>query len=417
MKKNLLFLMLGQVISVFGGAILRFALSLYVLDQTGRADIFATILAISSIPVLFAPIGGVIADRFNRRNLMVMMDVANAVLAVGLYFVLGMDQAIVLIGILLFVLSIVGSFDTPVVTASIPLLVEHKDLEKVNGLVNSVLALSNVAAPIIGGILYSLMGVETLVISTTVFFVLAAAVESLLKIPFEKRPMENGAFKTLTKDLKEGFLDVKNNRVIRNAVGIAALINFSLSSFFVVGIPIVLRVILNANDSMYGIGMAMISLSTIIGALMTGYFSKKLSLKTLYMTFLLSGILLMVMNLGLLFAGSGVGQVVSWIVFFATGIPIGMLMSIISVYLISMIQRITPKHNLGKIMAIIVGASQCAMPIGQMVVGLLLKQTNNQVFFPVTLIVIIIVLISVWCFQLFKDTVDTDVQYRKKTSV
>jgi hypothetical protein len=45
-------------ISVFGGAILRFALSLFVLDVTGRADVFATVLAISSVPVLFAPIGG-----------------------------------------------------------------------------------------------------------------------------------------------------------------------------------------------------------------------------------------------------------------------------------------------------------------------------------------------------------------------
>lgn len=168
-QKNILYLILGQVISVFGGAILRFALSLFVLDQTGRADIFATVLAISSIPVLFAPIGGAIADRFDRRMLMVLMDIANAVLAVFLFFVLGMNQSIFMIGALLFLLSIVGSFDTPVVTASIPLLVEESKLEKVNGLVNGVLSMSNVVAPIIGGILYSILGAQVLVACSALF--------------------------------------------------------------------------------------------------------------------------------------------------------------------------------------------------------------------------------------------------------
>ncbi|MGM0125258.1 hypothetical protein IGI37_002656 [Enterococcus sp. AZ194] len=417
MKKNLLFLLLGQVISVFGGAILRFALSLYVLDQTGRADIFATILAISSIPVLFAPIGGVIADRFNRRNLMVLMDVANAILAVALYFVLGTSQAIFLIGLLLFILSIVGSFDTPVVSASIPLLVKQEDLEKINGLVNSVLSLSNVAAPILGGILYSLLGVETLVISTTIFFVVAALIESMLQIPFEKRPMDQSPLRTLTADLKEGVLEVKNNRIIRNAVIIAALINFSLGSFFIVGIPVVLRVVLGASNSMYGIGMSVISLSTIIGAVFAGYFAKKLSLKTLYRTFALSGILIIIMNIGLQFSGNSVGNIIGWILFFATGLPIGMLMSIITIYLISMVQRITPKQNLGKIMAIIVGVSQCAMPIGQVLLGMLLKQTNNHLFFPMTLIAGLILLVSVWCFHLFKHTEDSDIQMSEKIHV
>ena len=70
----LFFLVSGQIISVFGSAILRFALSLYILDLTGREDLFATLYAISNVPLIFAPIGGTLADKFNRRNLMVMWD-------------------------------------------------------------------------------------------------------------------------------------------------------------------------------------------------------------------------------------------------------------------------------------------------------------------------------------------------------
>lgn len=67
--RNFSLMIIGQIISLFGNAILRFALSMYVLDLTGSAAAFGTILAVSMIPtVLLSPVGGIIADRINRRN-------------------------------------------------------------------------------------------------------------------------------------------------------------------------------------------------------------------------------------------------------------------------------------------------------------------------------------------------------------
>lgn len=69
MKRNLFsanfsLIVVGQIISLFGSSIQRFALSLYVLDKTGSASIFANILALSIIPtILIAPISGSIADK------------------------------------------------------------------------------------------------------------------------------------------------------------------------------------------------------------------------------------------------------------------------------------------------------------------------------------------------------------------
>ena len=71
---NFRLMVTGQIISILGSALLRFALSLYVLDVTGRADIYAALYAFSNIPLLISPVGGAIADRFNRRNLMVLFD-------------------------------------------------------------------------------------------------------------------------------------------------------------------------------------------------------------------------------------------------------------------------------------------------------------------------------------------------------
>lgn len=409
-RKNILYLMLGQIISVFGGAILRFALSLFVLDATGRADIFATMLAVSSIPVLFAPIGGAIADRFDRKMLMVLMDISNAILALFLFLVMGLTESVLAIGLFLFILSIVGSFDTPVVGASIPLMVEEHELEKINGLSNGILQLSNVVAPIIGGVLYGLIGAQVLVGSSIIFFIIAAVIESFLKIPYQKREQSGTLFEILTSDLKAGFKEVKNNPVISKAIVIAALINFGLTSFFIVGLPIILRMVLQVNEIMYGVGMSMFSLANIIGAVFAAVLTKNLRFNNFYLTFAFSGILLLVMNVMLSLTGAGVGFVAVMI----AGVIIGIMMSAISIYLISLVQRITPKENLGKVMATIIAVAQCAVPLGQLVMGVLFKGTTTSVFFPILIVGSFILLISFLCFTWFKETKESDIYIVKE---
>ena len=74
-SKDFILMAIGQIISLFGNQILRFALPLYLLNQTGSSALFGTISAISFIPmILLFPIGGIIADRVNKRNIMVILD-------------------------------------------------------------------------------------------------------------------------------------------------------------------------------------------------------------------------------------------------------------------------------------------------------------------------------------------------------
>lgn len=74
-NRNFVMVVIGQLISLFGNSILRFALALYVLDITGSATIFGTVTAFAVIPtIMLSPFGGMIADRVNRRNIMVFQD-------------------------------------------------------------------------------------------------------------------------------------------------------------------------------------------------------------------------------------------------------------------------------------------------------------------------------------------------------
>lgn len=281
--KNFNLMVSGQIISILGSALLRFALSLYVLDTTGSGSLFATLFAISNIPLLLAPLGGAIADRFNRRNLMVIFDFTSSAIVLSLIILMSVGSiSVFTAGTSMVLLSIVSALYTPAVTASIPLLVEEQKLEGANGLVQAVQALSAVAAPVLGGILYGLMGLKIVVAVSCISFFLSAVMELFIQIPFVKRQWTGPVIPAIARDMKEGFTYVLKQEFIRKVSMIAVLLNLVLIPYFLVGAPIVLRVTMQSSDTLYGIGMGLINSATILGALSIGFFAKKMSLKTLH---------------------------------------------------------------------------------------------------------------------------------------
>jgi len=74
----LLLIFVGQVTSLFGNAILRFALPLYILELTESPALFGMVSALSFLPmVIMSPIGGIIADRVNKKWVIVVLDFYN----------------------------------------------------------------------------------------------------------------------------------------------------------------------------------------------------------------------------------------------------------------------------------------------------------------------------------------------------
>lgn len=385
----------GQTITILGSTLLRFALSLYVLDITGRADIFAGLYAITSIPFLLAPLGGAIADRFNRRNLMVIFDFINAAIVLGFIALLfNGTVSIMWIGIVMFLLAVVSAMYAPVVMASIPQLVPEKKLEQSNGIVNGVQALSNIVAPVLGGVLYGIIGLKMLVILSGLAFFLSAILEMFIKIPFIKRMQEDHIVPTIVKDMKEGFLYVLKQPFILKSMLLAALLNLILTPLFVVGGPIILRVTMQSSDTMYGIGMGLIDFATILGALSIGFFAKNLQMKTLYYWMFVIALLVLPMALSVTPFILSMGHYPPFILFILCSIFIAMIMTIVSIYVITVVQKKTPNENLGKVMAIITAVSQCMAPIGQIVYGFMFEGFSLKIYLPILCISFILIILA-----------------------
>ena len=74
-SKDFLLVAAGQIISLFGNGILRFALPVRLLDMTGSAKLLGIVSGLAFLPLaLLSPVGGLIADRVNKRNIMVCLD-------------------------------------------------------------------------------------------------------------------------------------------------------------------------------------------------------------------------------------------------------------------------------------------------------------------------------------------------------
>ena len=185
--KNFIFLILGQAISLFGNFILKLALSMYILEQSGSAGIFATILSIATIPtILLSPLGGIIADRANKRNVMVILDGLTGILILCASFFLYKGNDITVISILLVLLSILGAFETPTVQACIPSIMMGDNITKGNAVVNQIASISYLIAPIIGAIVYSAFDLKIVIYVSIFCFFATALLECFIAIPYKR---------------------------------------------------------------------------------------------------------------------------------------------------------------------------------------------------------------------------------------
>ncbi|MER0284697.1 MFS transporter [Clostridioides difficile] len=382
-NKNFNLMVLGQIISLFGASILKFALSLYILDMTGKAEIFATILAVSSIPiVVFSPIGGAIADIFNRRNLMVIFDFSSSVAVLILSLFLFNDNgSILLIGIIMTILSVISTMYQPTVQSSTPILVDNEHLINANGIVAGVASLTNIAGPVLGGVLYGILGINAIVVISCISFFLSAIMEIFIQIPFVKQEQTGNIIKTIFIDIKDGIIHIcKENRFTLKILFLAMAINLVLSSMLIVGIPYIVKITMESNNFLYGVAEGAISFSSLIAAVSIGIFSKHLKITNLHICFIICALIFIPMAFSVYPFILNTGFPVPFLIFIISSMLIFFTTTLISIYAITIIQLKTPNELLGKVMAILFAGTSVAMPIGQIIYGRLFDLLSDRVY-------------------------------------
>lgn len=392
--RNFTLLILGQVSSLTGNYTLKFALSMYVLEQTGSASIFAGMLSAALLPtVLLSPFGGILADRANRKHIMVALDALSglSVLAAGLLLPLGRELWV--IGALLVLLSVLAAFESPTVQACVPQMVSPQNLVQGNAVVSQVSAVTSLVMPFLGSLFYTAFGIGPVFAAAVVCFWLTALLECMIHLEYQKPPRTAGIGAIVREDLAVSahFLRREQPDILKLLL-LAALAGMFVSGTAVVGFPYLVRTVLGLSATYYGAAESAMGAAAILGSLCAGLLGKKLRVRDMAAIFLSFGLSLFPIGLSFLLP---VGRMARYgvLLFFFCVCQLGVC--IFSTYAITLIQQRTPKQLMGKVMSCVFTLSMCAQPVGQVVYGALFDCFFDSVYWVLIPTGVLICLIAV----------------------
>jgi MFS family permease len=191
-----LYLWLGQGISFVGDAVSMVALVVLIFQISGSATAVGGALVARLLPTLASPLAGVLADRLDRRVVLVASDLARAVLTLGLIFV----RDLIFLYVLVFLMGLARTIFNPTIRAAFPSVVGG-DLTRANALISGTFSVSETVGPALGGLLVATIGVNAAFVLDSVTYLISAAF--LFRVPLPRpRRGDDGNF---ARELKAGF--------------------------------------------------------------------------------------------------------------------------------------------------------------------------------------------------------------------
>lgn len=381
-RKNKLFtkdftlVVIGQIISLFGNAVVRFALPLYLLNQTGSSALYGTVMACAFIPmILLSPVGGMIADRVNKRNIMVALDFITAGLILGFLLLQGRVNLVFLLALTLMLLFGIAGAYQPAVQASIPALVGQEHYMQANAVINIVSSFASLLGPVFGGILYSIYGLLPILEVGMVCFVLSAVMEIFIRIPYEKQETSGSIWEIMKQDLQESFRFIRREKpMIGKGLIVICCVNLFFSALINVGLPYLVTEVLPFTDALanrlYGYAQGALAAGGIVGGIGAGILAQKLQVKKTGNLLLIAALCLFPVGLALLLTRS---ELAVYLILTVCCFVIMVMATVFSVQIMAFVQTETPKHLVGKVISLCMMLSMCAQPLGNAMYGFLFE--------------------------------------------
>lgn len=405
--KNFILVVIGQIISLFGNAIIRFALPLYVLDYSGSSTLFGMVTAFSFIPmIIMSPIGGIIADRVNKQKVMVILDFITALLIFSFIVLSGKSSMVTLVLIVMMALYAIQGVYSPSVQASIPLLIKEDKIMSANAIINLVNSFSGLIGPVTGGMLYGIYGLQPIVIVGCVCFLISAIMELFIKIPHTKRESSESILTIVKNDTADSVRYMtKEKPILLKIIIIVSLFNMVFSSLMIIGLPVIITQTLNISSKLYGAAQAMMAAGGIVGGVIAGVFAKKIRIENSYTLLIICAITLIPGGVTLFL---NLPAIVSYLIFASIGFFAMIFATVFTVQMLSYVQIETPTEIVGKVLSTLMAISMCSQPIGQSIYGILFEKTKasgNQwiIIIAASLISFLIALFSKATFETFKN--------------
>lgn len=392
--------------STFAGAasnIIQYALSLYVLDKTGSATAFASILSIIIFPrLLFSPIAGVWGDRVNRQKGLVYTTLMTVITLVifGLGTYVASSLSLVAIYVLVIILELVEVFQSGPMMSVLPAIVEESQLALANTWMQVDNGIVNIMTPFVAAFIYSTFSITgSLFISGSILFFTMMGY-ALMKIPERKvqqqMDKEQSIVNSFWADFKEGIqiaFEIPNLMIV---VLLALFINFLMSPIFGIVITYFIRVTLQFTNEEFSMFQSFVAVVSMISPLIA-YRLITESKEPVHL--LLKYTVGFVVGLFVVMCGTMARDIFSMNQWMAIAsilvgfIVVSILATYINIQLSTISEKIIPEQFLGRIGTTLGMLSTISVPIGQLVFGIILDYFNATVCLVVSIVGLVVFLI------------------------
>lgn len=404
-SKDFTLVVIGQIISLFGNATIRFALPLYLLNLTGSSALYGTVTACAFIPaILLSPIGGIVADRVNKRNVMVILDFFTAAIILAFSLLMNGVNLILLLTVTLMLLYGIAGAYQPSVQASIPALVTQENFMAANSIINTISSFASLIGPVLGGVLYSAYGLKPILWICMICFILSAVMEIFIKIPFQKQTSDGGILKTAKTDFAESICFIRKEKpVVGKVLLVICGINLFMSAMIIVALPYLVTEVLNLEavqaNRLYGFVEGALAAGGLVGGIGAGVFANKLAIQKSGNLVIACAACVFPIGIALILFSSGI---INYIVITVCCFVIMVFSTIFTVQMMAFIQAETPQNLIGKVIAVILTVSMCAQPLGNALYGVLFEICKGLEYIVVLFAGIVSLMIAIGTRNIFK---------------
>jgi len=349
---NFLFLWAATLFSSFALAFFTFSQTWYIAKTLNLEASLGVVFVALSVPrLIFMIIGGAVADKFPKKNIMFYSNIIRAILVATIltWFIVG-DVTLYTFALFALFFGLADAFFWSADGSILPELVEKSRLTQANSLTQMTNQASVILGPVLGGILIKFTNYET-IFSITILLLIVAAI-LVQKIQFtmpELKDTDKGMFTSI----KEGILYVKESPFLSTFLICSAFLNLFLIGPMQVGFPLFVKNVLHGDSLQFSYLEASVGGGMAIGAVIVGLrnINRRRGLFCIIMM-LLSGVFFLAINF----------STVLWQALLA-GMFYGITIAMAIVPLMAMIQSTVKEEMMGRVMSLLMLSSMGFIPL------------------------------------------------------
>lgn len=374
-EKNILLLYFGKLSSVMGSSVYTFAIGLYILSITGSGLSFSVNIALSIVPViLISPFAGVVADRFNKKTVIVAMDMLSAAAMMFLYiFSLRHELSVSAVYTATFFMAVINTAFSITIESLIPEIVKPDKLIGVNSVSRIIDSASGILGPVLGGVVFAFVDIRLFILINAASFFISALSEMFIE--YTSREINHNADESVKVQIRNAAEYIWGYKEVLRIFAALVFLNFSLGLAVNVPLPYILNTVLKIDPAGFGFTQSFVPIGIITGALAVQKLMERIDYSRLLLRVsLVLGVLMSLLGLPVipamryLLTADMYVPYYSIILFF-----MGICISLIDIPLIYKLQTSIDEAMRGRVLSIGITIAKIVLPAALILSGLLIN--------------------------------------------